>query len=122
SSGEQPGPPTASSRVAGGLRGGPLSPRPSSPGRYWYNFFLGPFPLDPQALLDIKDPGQLRRYYVTVKTDFPLYGIGTGRQDAGLDDADGFIIIRDEARQKKRLLLVRGEMTAAEGGMSGCLV
>jgi hypothetical protein len=77
--------------------------------RYWYNFFLGPFPLDHKALLEIKDPGQLHRYFVTVKTDRPPVRLNGGGQ-GGSFDVDGFIFIRDDFEQKPRLLLVRGEI------------
>lgn len=35
--------------------------------RYFYNFFLGPFPITPDELVTAQRPGDLFRYYVTVE-------------------------------------------------------
>jgi hypothetical protein len=77
--------------------------------RYFYNFVLGPFPMDRGELLAIEDPGSQFRYFVTIVGD---EGIQTGAarlENKVVKQSYNLILIHD------RLLFVESEGTTFYG-------
>jgi hypothetical protein len=95
--------------------------------RYLYNFFLGPFPMDHETLLEVQFPDELSRYYVTLKITRPRGGGGSRRkverdQEEEAGEKVGVVLIWDEVNEKYRLLLVKGSRSPTGKTVSGCLV
>jgi hypothetical protein len=94
--------------------------------RYLYNFCFGPFPMDHKALLEVKDPSELFRYYVTLKPARTRRGEGSRRVlDTRKDDEPekevGVRLIWDEVNEKYRLLLVIAPPDSTARTVSGAL-
>lgn len=95
--------------------------------RYWYNFALGPFPMERAALLDTEDSGALRRYFVTINGD---EAINTEFQEVSQEvdkytrkvksetvTANYVALVVDD-----RLLLVKEDEVSTETQLTGALV
>ncbi|HET9400583.1 MAG TPA: DUF6709 family protein [Candidatus Acidoferrales bacterium] len=87
-------------------------------GRYLYNFFHGPFPIDRSAVLSMRDASSLHNYFVTLQGDETLE---TGRQEVS---TEYFITTHSPIlalRLGDRLLLVKSSDDTAATALSGAL-
>src|SRR5262245_10969301 len=91
-------------------------------GRYFYNFFLGPFPLDKNTLTELKSGNELFRYYVTTSNvpREPFEGWieirkkidkNTNREISSTEMAKDLMVMVDG-----RTLIVRLPMSASDEG------
>jgi hypothetical protein len=95
--------------------------------RYLYNFALGPFPVDADALVGMQSPDQALQYYVTVKGE-RLIDIGSKQIERRVDKATGKV--RSESVKAvflvlvmpQRLLLVKAPGSATDPQVTGKLV
>jgi hypothetical protein len=89
--------------------------------RYLYNSFLGPFPMEHQALFEVKDPDELDRYYVTLKNKRRMRDEDS-RAAKEEPAEEGFLLISDETSERTHLLLVKGRSSPPGEPISGRLV
>jgi hypothetical protein len=82
---------------------------------YWYNFALGPFPIDRETLVNMKSTDGLTRYYVAVTAD--AAADTGGRLLSVQKDNSGREISRSE-QAKYVILMVDGRALIAKTGMS----
>jgi hypothetical protein len=95
--------------------------------RYLYNFFLGPFPMDHKSLLEVTNPDELSRYFVTLK---PSRTRGGGASQPGVENGKneeprkevGILLIWDAVDEKFRFLLVKHPPDPLARKVSGALV
>jgi hypothetical protein len=100
---------------------------------YLYNFFFGPFPLDPKTLLEIKDPKDRLQYFVAVQSVRIFPGLGQQIRQT-LDKNTRTVknetvvaeyavaLIKDEKNQRFRGLVVKTSGKISGEAVDGALV
>jgi hypothetical protein len=94
--------------------------------RYLFNFFFGPFEMTPDAVAEVKDPGQLWRYYVRLPGSMSK-GIGTDtltrmRQNKQVVSVETTAEYRLYALTPQKWLLVRAAPGMSTEDVTGTLV